>query len=269
MEEALATPAVKQRFVREMFNIIAPRYDNFTRAFSFGMDARWKAHLLKVISVAEIPDGFVVDLACGTGDLAFALAEAHPRRTVVGVDFSEQMILAAQRRLRVGTTDSAVRTESGHGSHAGGDAAAAVSLPLLALADIALPPLRNSSVALATAGYAFRNVPDFRLALRQLAAAMQPGALLVTLDFYIPENRIWRALFLGWLRVAGKIFGYLWHRSPVVYEYISHSVGRFVTATSFSEQLRLAGFELRGERRWLMGGIAAHFALRLPGGIVR
>jgi demethylmenaquinone methyltransferase/2-methoxy-6-polyprenyl-1,4-benzoquinol methylase len=140
--------------------------------------------------------------------------------------------------------------------------------PHLALGDMMRPPLRNACVALATAGYAFRNVPDFRAALRQLAAAMPANALLVTLDFYLPVNRVWRALFLGWLQLAGKTFGWLWHRSPVVYEYISHSIRHFVTAAEFSRALRESGFELLQEKRWLFGGITAHVARRLPGGVV-
>ena len=72
LERALATPEGKRRYVRRLFDTIAPRYDVITRVLSFGLDQRWKRRL---IDVAGVPSGAVVlDLACGTGDLAVAAA---------------------------------------------------------------------------------------------------------------------------------------------------------------------------------------------------
>src|SRR5262245_8644238 len=88
LEAHLADPALKQRFVTPMFDIIAPRYDRFTRAFSFGMDRRWKAELVEWMRDVIGPSARVLDLACGTGDLAFAAGERAFRGSVVGIDAS-------------------------------------------------------------------------------------------------------------------------------------------------------------------------------------
>jgi demethylmenaquinone methyltransferase/2-methoxy-6-polyprenyl-1,4-benzoquinol methylase len=226
-----------------MFNVIAPRYDRFTRIFSFGMDARWKRHILERISTARLNDGVVLDLACGTGDLSFAIASLHPSRSVVGIDVAERMIAVASERA------AALIDRNG-------------ANPTFALADIMMLPVADNRVALVTAGYAFRNVPDFRVALRRLAALLPPGALLVVLDFCLPASRIWRAIFLGYLQTAGAFVGWLWHRSPAVYEYISHSIRRFVSADEFTRELQAAGFVVEHEKRWLLGGMAAHVARR-------
>ncbi len=225
-----------------MFNVIAPRYDQFTRVFSFGMDRRWKEYILRRITAADLNEGAILDLACGTGDFSFALAGTQPRRTVVGLDVAANMIDAARTRAMTVT------------------AAHSENLPSFVLGDIMLLPVRDGRVALVTASYAFRNVPDFRLALRRLASLMPAGALLVSLDFYLPPSTLWRTTFLAYLRIAGKLIGWMWHRSPEVYEYISHSIRHFVSADEFARELKAAGFVVEHEKRWLGGGIASHFA---------
>ena len=70
----LRDPALKQRFVTPLFDIVAPRYDSFTRLFSFGMDAAWKRTLLEAVVDVAPPRAAVLDVACGSGDLAFGVA---------------------------------------------------------------------------------------------------------------------------------------------------------------------------------------------------
>src|SRR5579863_10368420 len=96
LERHLSDPALKQQFVTPMFDIIASRYDQFTRLFSFGLDRRWKGQLLSELSPYLSAQSRALDLACGTGDLAFALAAkgAH----VTGIDASARMIDAAKQR---------------------------------------------------------------------------------------------------------------------------------------------------------------------------
>jgi demethylmenaquinone methyltransferase/2-methoxy-6-polyprenyl-1,4-benzoquinol methylase len=113
-----------------------------------------------------------------------------------------------------------------------------------------------------TAGYALRNVPDFRGALREIARVMRRGGRLLTLDFYRPENVVWRRAFLAYLSAAGNTVGWLWHREPVVYGYIAHSVNHFVSITDFNAALAETGFTVERVYRRLYGGIAVHHALR-------
>ena len=105
----LADPSRKQAFVTPMFDLIAPRYDAFTRLFSLGMDAGWKRRAIAA-AIAVAPGARrVLDLASGTGDVAAQLARALPEATVEALDASPRMIDAAHERLRTIDADVASR----------------------------------------------------------------------------------------------------------------------------------------------------------------
>jgi demethylmenaquinone methyltransferase/2-methoxy-6-polyprenyl-1,4-benzoquinol methylase len=236
LDHHLADPALRQRFVTPMFDLIAPRYDAFTRLFSYGMDRGWKRALVAEIASRVPAGGRIVDLACGTGDIAFAAACAVRGAHVVGVDASPNMIALAQER------------------------AAADPSATFELGDMSRLAFPDESVDAITAGYAFRNVPDHRAALREAARVLKPGGVMVTLDFYRPEYAVWRTLFTGYLRVAGNLVGWWWHREPVAYGYIAKSIDAFVSAREFANNLRAAGFDVTETRTYLLGGVAMHIA---------
>jgi demethylmenaquinone methyltransferase/2-methoxy-6-polyprenyl-1,4-benzoquinol methylase len=239
VETHLRDPARKQAFVTPMFDIIAPRYDAFTRSFSFGMDAGWKRALVDRAASALPPRGVALDVACGTGDLAGAVARRRPEARVTGIDASPRMI-----ELATGRADAALPNVS------------------YEVGDIMRLPAATASADLVTAGYALRNVPDWRAGLAELARVLRPGGHLVTLDFYRPESRLWRAAFLAYLRVAGDVYGLLWHGEPVVYGYIARSIAHFASWQEFSRELARAGFRDVETRVRLLGGVVMHAAVR-------
>ena len=225
-------PERKQEYVTAIFDTIAPRYDEFTRAFSFGMDAKWKRSLLNHLATRRdaIPPGDIVDLATGTGDFARELAQMFPDRAVVGIDASTRMIEEAVKR---GTPRN-------------------VSF---ALGDMMHLAAAHGTIAIATAGYAFRNTPDFRVALNEIAVRLKPGGLLVVLDFYKPRSRVWRSVYVNYLRVAGKFVGWKWHRRSEVYGYIADSIDAYVTCFEFEAEASRVGLELDQRLVWLGGGV--------------
>jgi SAM-dependent methyltransferase len=109
LEEHLADPGLKQRFVTPMFDVIAPKYDRFTRVFSFGMDVGWKRELIALVSKAIPTNARVLDLACGTGDLAFAAGAIATRGSVLGIDASPMMIEQARDRASRQRSGDSVR----------------------------------------------------------------------------------------------------------------------------------------------------------------
>jgi demethylmenaquinone methyltransferase/2-methoxy-6-polyprenyl-1,4-benzoquinol methylase len=242
VEAHLADPALKQAFVTPMFDVIAPKYDEFTRRFSFGMDVRWKRELIADAVEALPPAGTALDVACGTGDLAFALAARRPRARILGIDASQQMIAQAEKRGRAAEI---------YGMS-----------PSFRVGDLTKLELPDASVDLVTGGYALRNVPDWHAGLRELARVLRPGGRLVTLDFYRPEQVVWRTLYLGYLRVAGDLVGLRWHGRAVIYGYIARSIRDFVSWRSYSAALTECGFRDVRVRTHLMGGVALHVATR-------
>jgi demethylmenaquinone methyltransferase/2-methoxy-6-polyprenyl-1,4-benzoquinol methylase len=220
-----------------MFDVIARRYDRFTRLFSFGMDAGWKRQLMERLDPDTQAD-LVVDLACGTGDFAAHAAQRWPQATVLGMDVSRHMIvLAAQRSV----PRSRVRFGAG---------------------DMIDLPLPSQSVDVVTVGYGIRNAPTPARALDEIARVLRPGGSLLVLDFYRPSVPVWRTLFPWYLRTAGNLVGWLWHREPVAYGYIGPSVARYLTAREFEEAAGAHGFTVHYARRKLLGGIALHIAVR-------
>lgn len=250
LEAHLRDPSRKQAFVTPMFDVIAPRYDDFTRLFSFGMDRRWKTEAVREIASAAQARGRVgaapirvLDLASGTGDMAVAIARALPAAIVTALDASPRMIDHARARL----------ARDGRDHDVGERVSARVG-------DMNALDIESSSVDVVSAGYGIRNVPSAAQAVREIARVLRPGGTLVTLDFYRPEFTPWRALLLWYLSVSGNAVGWWWHRDPVVYGYIARSIDHFMSWQRFSALLEREGFAVASVKRYLGGGIALHLA---------
>jgi len=240
LDAAMADASRKQGVVTPMFDVIAPRYDAFTRLFSFGMDASWKAELIDAVVTHAPQSRRGMDVACGTGDLGFSLAARLPQLTSTGVDPSAEMLVIANQRT----------------------AARGLGRVDFHLGEMASLPARDASVDVITAGYGFRNVPDLDAAVRECARVLRPGGTLGSLDFFLPQNTAWRALFLWYLRASGNAVGWWWHRTPAIYGYIARSIEAFVTARDFTALLQRNGFRLVEHRSMLLGGIGLHVAVR-------
>ncbi len=245
VDQYLRDPSLKQAFVTPMFDVIAPRYDAFTRLFSFGMDVAWKREAIAAVVRDAATARDVLDLACGTGDLAVTIARALPAVHVTAVDASPQMIVEANVRLADTTRDA--------------DVAARIRTML---GDMMALDCADASMDLVVAGYGVRNVPDAAGAVREMARVLRPGGVLVTLDFYRPAFSPWRAILLWYLSVAGNAVGWLWHRDAVVYGYIARSIEHFMSWQAFSALLEQEGFHVQRVTRHLGGGIALHVARR-------
>lgn len=252
LEAHLRDPSRKQAFVTPMFDVIAPRYDEFTRLFSFGMDATWKRDAIAA-ALAPWDAGATpvvqdvraaLDLAAGTGDLMCALLRAKPDLHVTALDASPRMIDAANIRLRTRDHDVAPRARTMVG-------------------DMTALTLPDGSYDLVSAGYGVRNVPDARQSLREMRRVLRPGGRVVLLDFYRPDSRVWRTVFLRYLSVAGNAVGWWWHRDPVVYGYIARSIDHFISAEACSRLLEEQGFRVHRVTRYLGGGVARHEAIAI------
>ncbi len=236
-EHDLDQPSTKRRYVRTLFDTVETSYDRFTRLFSFGMDRSWKRQLVRLAGTPEPLGGRVLDLATGTGDIAAALLEHWPETSVVGLDLSPAML----RRSRA--AGSMVRLSQTVG-------------------DMNALPYPSGVFTAVTAGYGFRNAPDPLVAVSEVHRVLAPGGRVVTLDFYLPENRIWRTTFVGYLHGAGRLAGRLAHGVPEAYGYIAKSLQRWMSAADFSQLLNESGFDVQVERHVLFGGIAIHLAVK-------
>jgi ubiquinone/menaquinone biosynthesis methyltransferase len=242
LRSTIATPDGKRRYVRRLFATIADRYDFITRFLSYGQDRRWKARLIQRAAIA--PTDRVLDLACGTGDLAFAATERASR--VVGLDLTHRMLQLAHARQQ---------NRNGVGGHL--KRTAFVCGEMLAL------PFPSASFDVVTTGYGLRNVPDLPAALKEIHRVLAPGGRVLSLDFNRPDNPLLRAAYLAYLTTVGSALGFALHRDPDTYRYIPESIRLYPGAAGVAAMMRNAGFaEVEVER--LLGGLMAIHDASVP-----
>ena len=233
LARAFDSPADKRRYNARLFATIAHRYDFVTRLLSFGRDQSWKRRALDLARMA--PGVRVVDLACGTGDLALAAAARGAQ--VVALDLVPAMVTIARGRP------------------------GAEVLPFL-VGDMTALPIATGTVEVVLTGYGLRNVPRLDRALAECARVLRPGGRLVSLDFNRPRQPVVRAAYLSYLTIVGSVVGLALHGDPDTYRYIPESIKRYPGADAVVSLLREAGF---CDARWhpLLGGLMAiHEATR-------
>jgi demethylmenaquinone methyltransferase/2-methoxy-6-polyprenyl-1,4-benzoquinol methylase len=230
----MTLPAEKQdsRLMRAMFHQIAPRYDFFTRVFSFGMDTGWKRTLIKEARLPDKP--LILDLASGTGDFSLLIRDQCPGARPVATDLTERMLVLARER----------------------------GVERAVCSDACLLPFPDGVFDCVCIGYGLRNFPDLQKAVAEIARVTRPGGLLLSLDFFRPANPLVRRLFLGHLRAQGACFGLLLHGRARTYSYISDSIRSFVSIDGFSRLLRASGYQRVSQRSFLLDAIGLHWATR-------
>jgi len=240
LHDRIATPDGKRRYVRALFATIADRYDFITVALSYGQDRRWKR---RVMALAEPRPGLrVLDLATGTGDLAFAAAARGAR--VVGLDITYRMIELARRKV------------------ARPDRAPERGAPHFMVGDMLALPFPAASFDIVTTGYGLRNVPDLPQAIEEIRRVLAPGGQAVSLDFNRPVNTWIRCAYLAYLTVVGAALGWVLHRDPDTYRYIPASIRHYPGAAVVARMFEDRGFSRVRHYRVLGGLMAIHHATR-------
>jgi len=236
--------AIPKRPLKRMFDSVPDRYDLLNRLLTLRLDEAWRNRAADVC-LSDDPNR-VMDLCCGTGDLAVHLRKrAAGHVEILGVDYSAAMLAAARRK--------ADRAEESHTiEFVEGDAASLV-----------FPDSHFDAVGIA---FAFRNL-TWKNSLRQQALSevgrvLRPGGSFVIVETSQPRNRFLRAGFHAYLKTAvaglgGTISG---HRGA--YRYLAESARRFYNAAEVASMLEVAGFQMSSVST-LLGGIAAiHVAVK-------
>jgi ubiquinone/menaquinone biosynthesis methyltransferase len=232
LKQHISSREKKQQYVNRLFETIAPRYDFFTAFMSYGMDSGWKRKLVAMASLEGTET--VLDLACGTGDITFAVGRRVQRGLAIGLDITAKMLEIAEHKRRSTST-------------------ANVSFHR---ADIMSIPFPDQSFDCVTGGYALRNVPDIGGALAEIKRVLKPGGRLLSLDFGHPRSRLYRWLYLRYLIVVGSTVGLALHGDPDTYRYIPETLKLYPGQRAVQELMKQAGFIETGLRDF-GGGIMA------------
>jgi demethylmenaquinone methyltransferase / 2-methoxy-6-polyprenyl-1,4-benzoquinol methylase len=235
LHDTISTPDGKRRYVRALFATIADRYDLITVALSYGQDRRWKRRLIAM--AAPPPGARALDLATGTGDIAFGLAGRGAR--VVGLDITHRMIELAR-----------------------GKAAAQPARVGFVVGDMLALPFPDDSFDIVTTGYGLRNVPNLALAIEEIGRVLAPGGQVVSLDFNRPANGMVRVIYLAYLSLVGATLGWVLHRDPDTYRYIPASIRLYPGAEGVARLFEARGFT-RVRCHPVLGGLMTiHHAVR-------
>jgi demethylmenaquinone methyltransferase/2-methoxy-6-polyprenyl-1,4-benzoquinol methylase len=216
--------------IRDNFDAIAPKYDLTNRVISFGIDLHWRRVAIRQLRDVR-PDGAVLDLACGTCDMALEVLRQRPAARVVGADLSRAMLGLARKKL-------AGRGANGRpdGTPASGAPVTLVNAPAEAL------PFRDASFDAVTIAFGIRNVPDFLAGLKEVLRVLRRGGRACILEFSTPPSRLWWKVYNYYFfnilpRIGGLITG-----REAAYRYLTDSVARFPDAREFKSAMEEAGF---------------------------
>ncbi len=227
-----ATPPEKRRYVRAMFEAVAPTYDLLNRVLSLNVDRLWRRTAIARLGWEGHPDGVYLDACAGTLDLSRTLAR-RPGFTgsIVATDFALPMLRLGKAKLNAESVYSA----------------AADTLDL---------PVADETFDGVLVGFGVRNLADLTAGLAELARVLKPGARLIILDFATPRSPLVRALYLFYFQRVLPVVGRLVSGHPTAYTYLPESVMTFPDPAALAKALAEAGLRDVGYRL-MTGGIVA------------
>ena len=214
------TPNPSRREVWRMFDRISHRYDLLNRLLSGRQDVAWRR---KLVTLLPTRDGLrVLDLATGTGDVLLELWRGCPRvRCGIGMDMAGKMLAIGRDKVEqrgLASKNAMVRANA----------------EAIAAAD--------ASVDVVTIAFGIRNVSDVPLALREMHRVLTPGGRALILEFALPSNALFRALYLFYFRNVLPRIGALISGDAYAYKYLNQTVESFPYGEGFLALMRDAGF---------------------------
>ncbi len=219
----------KRRFVRRMFGEIVHRYDLTNRVLTLGMDNRWRRRLAAILGVQA--GDRVLDLACGTGDVALQIGRCQPHCRIVGADPVPGMLSWAAEKFP----------------------------PLVAVCcEGEALPFRENAFQAVTIAFGVRNFGYLEKGLQQIYRVLAPGGRLGILEFALPDlgrcQGFYRWYLTGVLPRLGAFFsrGY-------AYQYLTESIRHFPAPADFLDLLVSVGFARMNTRRFLGGAVWIYY----------
>ena len=226
-DDSLRSPhdnSAKAARVNRMFGEIAESYDLNNRVHSFGRDQTWRRKAVHLTKVRRDQD-VVVDVACGTGDLSFQFASAHPAE-VIGIDFVPKMIEIAKQKY----SDYQKKGR--------------IQVPIdFRVGDAMNLDLDDGCADIVSIAFGIRNVTNPAQAVAEFRRVLRPGGRLIILEFSLPRNPLMRLLYQFYFnQVMPRTATLLAGDRSGAYKYLPRSVDTFITPDQMVQMISDAGF---------------------------
>ena len=204
-------------YIRNNFSSVSGRYDFLNHLLSFGLDRYWRKRASGMIS--GIKNGVILDLCAGTGDLAFtSLLKTGQKRTVLGIDFSHDMLLLFKKKIKP------------------------LQNIVLLRADVLELPIPDESADGITIGFGLRNLADLESGIREMSRVLKDNGSLVILEFSNPGVPIFREIYRIYFRYILPFIGKMISGNGNFYRYLHDSVGEFYNKTRLVRFISEEGF---------------------------
>lgn len=224
--------------VKGIFSSIAKKYERFNAVSSFGAYKAWLAGMMRQASIG--PDDDVLDIAGGTGDVAFTVARAKKPRHIQCTDLVNEMLDVARAHYAAGK---------------------GAGVPIdFEVVDAQAIPYADASYDAITMAYGIRNMPERERALSEMFRVLKPGGQLVCLEFSTPPNPVWRALYNFYLKHLIPFWGGLITGDREGFVYLAKSIKAFPNQQGLAAMMEKAGFENVTWKNYTGGIAAVHVA---------
>jgi len=228
------------------YSRIYRRYDLVNSLFTFGFDKKWRNHTVR--QCLALSPSRILDLCCGTGDLAISLSiHANDNTYVAGYDLNNHMLDISRRKAaKSGVSPEFIQ----------GDAAAL--------------PFRNEEFDCITIGFGFRNLtwenPEVKRHIAEMRRVLKTGGSLFILESSRPTNRILGGLYLLYLKFVLVPLGGILSGEWNAYRYLAGSSSGFYSFAELKEMLGKSGFDLTQGRKFMFGSANLLIARKLTNG---
>jgi demethylmenaquinone methyltransferase/2-methoxy-6-polyprenyl-1,4-benzoquinol methylase len=225
------------RVVQEMFDEISPRYDLLNHVLSMNVDRLWWWRAARTFrSALRKPGARVLDLCCGTGDMARALRKQAPGATIIGVDFSRGMLSQGKAKF----VQQGIAPVEG---------------------DALRLPFPDQTFHVVVSAFGFRNLANYDAGLREIYRVLRPGGQVGILDFSEPGGVLGRLYGFYFRNVLPKI-GAVISGVSGPYSYLPASVSRFPSPVEMIERMKAAGYANAGWQPYTFGIAGLYWARR-------
>ena len=221
----------KPSYVNQMFAEIAPTYDLMNRLMAMGLDGNWRKEMLTLCELP--PQGQLLDIGTGTGDIAYEAIERYPGIDAYGADFTYEMMAAGVGKV------------------------SGVNLPFTQ-ADTFHLPYVDAAFDAVVSGFLVRNVVDIVGAFREQARVAKPGGRVVCLEIAPPDNTVLGPLFQLYFFRLIPLIGQLISGSSEAYRYLPQSTVDFPSPERVRLCMEEAGLRNVAYQERMMGTVAIY-----------